>query len=125
MLRQLLHGVVAVLLWVVFVYYWWIVLRRPMNPDTRTALTILAILTLASILSLAAWIYHNIRIHRRLNRRKERRKVRAEIKGDCLGRVIMVDDPYWVQRSNFFEVDVKRSVVSGEPVEQKIFRVRV
>jgi len=125
MLRQLLHGLVAVLLWVVFVYYWWIVLRRPMNPDTRTALTILAILTLASIFCLALWIYHNIRIHRRFHRRKERRSVSIEIKGDSLGRRIVVDDPYAIQHSNYVEVEVRRSVVSGQPIEQKVFRVRV
>jgi len=95
-----------------------------MNPDTRMALTILAILTLASILCLALWIYHNIRIHRRFHRRKERRRVSIEIKGDSLGRRIVIDDPYAIQHSNYVEVEVRRSVVSGQPIEQKVFRAR-
>jgi hypothetical protein len=124
MVRQLLHGVVAVLLWVVFVYYWWIVLRRPMNPDTKTAIITLSVLTSVSILCLAAWIFHNIRIHRRLHRRKQRRRMDVEISRDYLGRPIVIDDPYLLRRSNYVEVEVIRSYVSGRTVERKIIRAR-
>ena len=124
MLRQVLHAIVAVLLWVVFGYYWWIVLRQPMNPDTQMALTILAILTLASILYITFWIFHNIRIHRTQHRRKERRKVEIETGRDYLGRRIVIDDPYALLKSNYIEIEVKRSFVSGEPVEWKVFKTR-
>jgi len=124
MLRQVLHAIVAVLLWVLFGYYWWIVLRQPMNPDTQMALTILAILTLASILYITFWILHNIRIYRTQHRRKERRKVELETGRDYLGRRIVIDDPYALLKSNYIEIDVKRSFVSGEPVEWKVFKTR-
>jgi hypothetical protein len=50
--------------------------------------------------------------------------VSIEIKGDSLGRRIVIDDPYAVQHSNYVEVEVRRSVVSGQPIEQKVFRAR-
>ncbi len=124
MLKQAFHVVIAVLLWIVFGYYWWIVLRRPMNPDTRTALTILAILVLAGIVCLTLWVFHNMRIYRTHHRRKERRKVIFAHDRDYLGRRIVIDDPYALRRSNYIEIEVTTTVVSGEPVEQKTFRAR-
>ena len=124
MLRHAMHAIAAVLLWAVFGYYWWIVLRRPMNPDTRTALSILAILVLAGVIFLTAWVFHNIRIYRTRQRRKERRKALADNDRDYLGRRIVMDDPYMLLRSNYIEVEVTGAAAPGGTVEEKTFRAR-
>jgi len=124
MLRNALHITAAALLWIVFVYYWSIVLRRPMSADTKTALVTLSVLTAASIAFLTAWVFHNVRIHRTMNRRKTRRGVALDVRHDFLGRRIVMDPPAALKRSSYIEVEIVRSFLPGDPFERKIFRPR-
>ena len=124
MLRNALHVTAAALLWVVFVYYWRIVLRRPMNPDTRTALITLSILTAASVLFLAAWVFHNRRTYRARDRRKVRRSVASDPRRDFLGRRLVMESSAALKRSNYIDVDVERDLVSGDPMGRKVFKAR-
>lgn len=124
MLRNTLHIIAAALLWVMFVYYWSIVLRQPMNPDTRTSLVILSILTGLTVAFLTAWIYHNLRIYRTSDRRKHRRSAGSDPTRDYLDRILVFEQPDALARSNYIEVDVKEAFVSGRLVERKIFKPR-
>ncbi len=124
MLRQLLHGTIALLLWVVFIFYWSIVFQRPMSSDTRASLTTLAILTGAGILFLSFWIYHNVRIHKKFRRRKRRREASFHAEADHLGRVIIFDDIDVLRRSHYIEVEVRATGAFDPPVEEKIFKAR-
>jgi hypothetical protein len=123
-LRHTLHITAAALLWVVFVYYWRIVLRRPMNPDTRTALITLSILTAASIVFLAVWVFHNVRTYRALDRRKVRRSVTLEPHRDFLGRRLVMDPSAALKRSHYIDVEFERDLVSGDPRGRKVFKTR-
>jgi hypothetical protein len=123
-LRQLLHGIVALLLWVVFVFYWSIVFQRPMSSDTRASLTTLAIVTGAGILFLSFWVYHNVRIHKKFRRRKRRRDASFLAEADHLGRVIVFEDFEALLRSHYIEVEVRTDDPSDPPVEEKIFKAR-
>ena len=122
MLRHVLHTVVAVLLWVVFVYYWRIVFRQPMNPDTQTALISLAILTLVATVGLTAWVLHNILIYRRLRTRRRRRREGPVPTRDYLGRRIVMNDADRLRRSNHIQVEVIREPHHDVLVEEKIFK---
>ena len=122
MFKHVLHAVVAVLLWIVFVYYWRIVFRQPMNPDTQTALISLALLTLVTTLGLTAWVFHNILIHRRVRTRRQRRREALGPTRDYLGRRIVMDDADRLRRSTHIQVDVVRGRYQDVIVEQKIFR---
>lgn len=122
MCRHVLHAVVAVLLWVVFVYYWRIVFQQPMNPDTRTALIWLSVLTLVATLGLAAWVLHNILIYRRVGTRRKRRREAPGPTRDYLGRRIVMDDADRLRRSNHIQVDVIRGSYNDVVMEQKIFK---
>jgi len=122
MLKQTIHAVVAVLLWVVFVYYWTIVFRQPMNPDTKTALVTLGVLTCLSALCLIAWVVHNVLVRRRVGERRRRRRNSPEPTRDYLGRRIIMENAERLRRSNHIEVEVARSPFHEVLVEHKIFR---
>jgi hypothetical protein len=124
MLRNALHIASSAALWVVFVYYWRIVLRQPMNPDTRTALVILTALALLGIVYITAWIYHNLRIFRTSDRRRKRRNVAWTAERDYLGRILVFERRETLERSNYIEVEMKDGFVGGRWVERKIFKPR-
>jgi hypothetical protein len=122
MLRHFVHAVVAALLWVVFIYYWRIVFRQPMNPDTRTALMTLAILTFATTVYLSGWVVHNIQIHRRVRSRRQRRRETPGPTRDYLGRRIVLGDTERLRRAHHIEVDVFRASRDDHVLEQKVFK---
>ena len=121
--RNVLHVVVAILLWVVFVLYWRLVMARPMNSDTRVAVFALSLLCLAGIVYLTFWILHNKGIARRFkDRRRGRRRAFRDPIQDYLGRWVIVDTPDELRQANYIEVEVKTSVVNEKTVEEKVFR---
>lgn len=124
MLKDTLHLIASAVLWIVFVIYWRIVLGRPMNPDTRTALAVLSIIISFSVIYLAFWVRHNVRIYRRANRRKARRRVERSFDRDYLGRILVFEERDRLARSNYIEVEVRPGFVAGRPVERKVFRAR-
>jgi hypothetical protein len=124
MLRNTLHATAAALLWVVFIYYWCIVLRRPMSADTKTALVTLSVITAVSMGCIAVWVFHNVRVYRALDRRKARRGAVLDTHRDVLGRRVIIGDPAVLKRATYIEVDVERGFVAGDPAEWKVFRSR-
>jgi hypothetical protein len=121
-LRNTIHAIVAVLLWVVFVRYWQIVMRRPMSEDTQVAIVTLGALAFLSALYLVLWVYYNVRLARRLQRRKARLMGVDTPMRDYMGRWIVVDDAADMHRSNYIEIEVKRIVRPDGAIEEKILR---
>jgi hypothetical protein len=121
-LRHLLHAILAILLWIVFVIYWRIVFQRPMSPETKIALFTLGSIAFLSILFLSVWVFHNILISKKLHRRKERRGGMREPNQDFMGRWIVIDHPEVLRRASYIEVEVKSNMVDGKVVKEKIFR---
>ena len=122
MSRHVLHVTGAVLLWVVFVLYWRIVARRPLNPETRIAAVSLGILSLLTIIYLGFWVFHNIRISQKFGRRKGKRRKRKDPIQDYLGRWIVVDNPKAARTARYVEVEVRSNIVNGKVIEEKLFR---
>jgi hypothetical protein len=122
MLKHVLHVVGAVLMWVVFAVYWRIVAQRPLNPETKTAIVSLAILSLFTMIYLGFWVFYNIRISERHGRRKVKRRKRKDPIQDYLGRWIVVDNPRAVRTARYVEVDVRSNIVNERVVEEKVFR---
>ena len=112
MLRQIFHLIVSVLLWAVFVYYWTIVMRRPMNPDTKTALLCLAVLIAASAVCLFLWVYYNIRLHRRVGERRVHRRDAPQPTHDYLGRVLLMENPDRLHKANYVRVIIRYRTAS-------------
>ncbi|MDH3216453.1 MAG: hypothetical protein OEN01_09205 [Candidatus Krumholzibacteria bacterium] len=122
-MRNTIHFIIAVLLWIVFVYYWQLVMQRPMNPDTRAALIALGVLSLFSIVYLTGWVFYNIRIARKFQRRKVRQSYTVQPVQDFMGRWIVADRPEILRAANNIEIVIKSSVVQDKTIEEKIFRV--
>lgn len=120
--RNTIHAVAALVLWGVFAIYWRIVMRRPVNADTKIAVASLAILSIMTMIYLVFWVRHNIQIARKHGRRKVRRRgVRGPIQ-DYLGRWLVVDDPARLQSAKYIEVEIKSGVLNRRIVEEKVFR---
>ena len=122
MFRQILHSIIAVLLWFIFAYYWTIVFRRPMNPDTKTALIALSVLTLVSAVCLVVWVFHNIRVFRTVQHRRRHRREASEPDRDYLGRRMVMENLDVLKRSNHVEVGVVRDRSGTTVIEAKVFR---
>ena len=121
-MRSTIHAIIAVLLWVVFVCYWQIVMRRPMSEDTQLALVTLGALAFLSALYLVVWVYYNVRLARRLQRRRTRLMGVDTPMRDYMGRWIVVDNATDLRQSNYIEIEVKRIVRTDGVTEEKILR---
>lgn len=87
--RKMRQIALALLSWALFAYYWWLVSRRRLNPETLAALTILIVAIGTVWLVTLFWIRHNQLVARRAgDRRKKRRMPPPELSTDTLGRRI-------------------------------------
>jgi hypothetical protein len=121
-MRNAFHAVFAVLLWVLYAYYWSIVSQQPVNRHTQVALASLGVLASLAIIALVVWIFHNLRIARRYSRRTTRPPCPKESVRDYLGRWIICDDPVGLLKANYIEIDIKSTTAGERTVEEKIFR---
>ena len=121
-MRNILHALLAVLLWVVFGFYWYLVANRGMNQDTRTALFTLSVLSIFSALGMSIWIYHNERIYRKLGRRSGRRANISVPSFDYMGRWVAIRDLKKLRAANHIAVEVKKTLHRNRSIEEKIFR---
>jgi hypothetical protein len=120
--RSNLHTVLGALLWVVFAYYWYLVVQRPLTPHTKIAL--IAVGSLVGGISVFSiyWIFHNIRIAKKRGRRRERRDAPDKPTQDFLGRTYVTQSDDELQNARYLEVQVFE-VEGGETVmEYKTFR---
>ena len=121
-MRNTVHGMISVLLWIVFIRYWQIVMRVPMNDDTKLAIVTLGSLALLAAVYLVAWVFYNIRLSKRLQRRKTRLVTADPPLRDYVGRWIIVDRPADLATANYIEVEVHRTLTEDKTIEEKIFR---
>ncbi len=61
-MRNFLHYLVSVLLWILFGYYWYVVVERQIGRDSLQPLLILIGLTVLGLSITLWWIAHNKRI---------------------------------------------------------------
>jgi hypothetical protein len=121
-MRNVAHTVLAVLLWILYGYYWSIVSQQPVNRHTQVALVSLGVLAAITIVILVVWIFHNLRISRRYSRRTARPPSPKESVRDYVGRWIICDDPAALLTANYIEIDIKSTKTGERTVEEKIFR---
>ena len=61
-MRNFLHYLISILLWVLFGYYWYVVVQRQIDRDTLQPLAILFAITALGLAITLWWIAHNKRI---------------------------------------------------------------
>ena len=112
--RLVLHVALAVLGWVLFVYFWRIVGERGLSPGAMISLVAMALFLAAVIVSTTLWIVHNLNIAR-TNRRKGRREVPdLPYRQDKIGYTIENEDFESLKGARFIEIDIER--------DRKIYR---
>ncbi len=123
--RVLSQSALALIAWVLFAYYWWLVSRRRLNPATLSALTILFASVGFVCLVTLFWIRHNLQVARRAQgRRKNRRNPPSESEYDTLGRKIeeMGTEPlssaHYVELEVLQDGGVKRYHATAPPAEE-------
>lgn len=91
--RRLLHLLIALAGWALFLWWWWLVLGRTDPQEVRfTGIFILATLVLCVVMT-GLWAAHNVAIFKRRGPRKRVRDVTYDFSRDRLGRVVSFGGP--------------------------------
>ncbi len=105
--RLVLHVALAVLGWVLFVYFWRLVGERGLSAGALISLVAMAVFLAAVIISTTLWIVHNLNIAR-TNRRKGRREVpELPYRQDKIGYTIENDDFESLKGARLIEVGIE------------------
>ncbi len=105
--RLVLHVALAVLGWILFVYFWRIVGERGLSPGALISLVAMAVFLAAVIISTTLWIMHNLKIAR-TNRRKGRREVpELAYRRDKIGCTIENEDFESLREARLIEIDIE------------------
>ena len=83
---RLLHLLLALSGWVLFVYWWLIVFRRVTPAEIRFTLIFIAAAVAIIVLVTAFWVFHNKSLFRRRNARVRAIESSSAIKHDAIGR---------------------------------------
>jgi hypothetical protein len=105
--RLVFHVALAVLGWVLFVYFWRIVGERGLSAGALISLIAMVAFVAAVIVSTTLWIVHNVNIAR-TNRRKGGREVpELPYRQDKIGYTIENEDFESLKGERFIEVDIE------------------
>jgi hypothetical protein len=86
--RRVLHTIIALGGWALFVYWWWLVFHRVSRHEVRFTALFIAISLAVIVLITAAWAFHNLQIFRRRPGRTHVRDVEANYRLDGVGRSV-------------------------------------
>ena len=88
-MRNALHTLVSILMWILFVYYWYLVVSRQINIASFQAIGTLALLTLVILLLTVWWIAHNKALASQNRRRQPPPPVPEWFEKDHLGQKLV------------------------------------
>ncbi len=86
--RRVVHTLMALAGWVVFVYWWWLVFRRVNATEVRYTLWFIAIALVVIVFVTVLWAIHNARLFRKRGPRTQVRLVREDFSRDTVGRLV-------------------------------------
>ena len=108
--RRLLHALMTLAGWVLFIYWWWIVFRRVSEQEIRYTLHFLAIALTVIVVVTAFWVIHNRMIFARKGARKKSVDSLGFVKRDSIGRRVRFAEPReTLVGSSLVRVDVKET----------------
>ena len=90
-MRNALHVIVSILMWILFGYYWYVVGRRQIDTTSLQAVGVLALITIVGIILTIWWIAHNRNLARRNRRQAAPPPVPETFTTDFLGRPLSGD----------------------------------
>jgi hypothetical protein len=86
--RRVLHTLIAIAGWVLFVYWWWLVFQRVNTTEVRYTLWSIVLALLVIVLVTALWALHNLMLYRRHGPRTKVREVPEDFSHDSVGRPV-------------------------------------
>ncbi|NCQ35358.1 hypothetical protein GW813_09885 [bacterium] len=104
--RNYLHYLFAILLWILFGYYWYIVSGRRLTLATFQALFVLGAVSLLGLLLTVLWVRHNKNIARQNRRSGSRAKVPESMDHDHLGRPVLGPPQVQLQAAGVISIDI-------------------
>ncbi|MCB1162379.1 MAG: hypothetical protein R3C71_11065 [Candidatus Krumholzibacteriia bacterium] len=108
MIRRILHILIALASWVLFVDYWFLVLGQPLSPGLRVALGFMVVSVLLLPILVYLWILHNLRVARRWRaRRGERQDPHEDFHEDFLGRSLAGTDLHTLQGARELVIELQ------------------
>ncbi len=105
-LRNFIHYLFSVLLWILFGYYWYVVSGRRISLATFQAVIILAIVSLLGLLATALWVQHNKRIARRNRRAAPPAPPVESHERDYLGRPVVLADGVDIRQARVISINL-------------------
>lgn len=104
--RNFLHYLFSILLWVLFGYYWYIVSGRRLTFATFQALLVLVAVSLLGLLLTVIWVRHNQNIARQNRRSGSRPKVPETMDHDHIGRPVIGPPQAQLQAAGVISIDI-------------------
>jgi hypothetical protein len=92
-LRRLLHTLVALGGWLLFIYWWWLVFHRVSRSEIQFTLYFVTASLVVIVLATALWARHNVRIYRKRGPRTHLREVAIDLSHDGVGRPVSFGGP--------------------------------
>jgi hypothetical protein len=83
---RVLHGLIALAGWVLFIYWWWLVFRRVSPHEIRFTLIFLPVAAAVIVAITTFWVFHNRSLFRRRNARVRAIEASSAVKVDAVGR---------------------------------------
>jgi len=118
-MRQVIHGLVSILLWIVFVYYWFLVAHQSAGAGVLLAVKVLAVLVVLGVAATVVWVRHNERLARR-NRRTRTREAPPEVLDvDHVGRRVEPPGLEELRRAKVTEVSIGRDEIKSYDVTRE------
>lgn len=121
-MRTTLHIVLGVLLWAVFAWYWYLVMKQPVTDETKRALAIVGAIVAVITIFDFFWVLYNVRLARRSRRRSRPAEVPAPLL-DFLGRTFVTQNDETLRRARYIEVHVVQMEGGESAGGHKLFRV--
>jgi len=118
-MRQVIHGLVSILLWVVFFYYWFLVTHQSTSAGVLLAVKVLAVLVLIGVVLTVLWVKHNERLARRERRRDPRPTLPESLDTDHVGRSVASPGLKELRRAKVTEVSIDSDDVKSYDVTRE------
>ncbi len=113
------HGLLAVLGWILFGYFWRVVMSVGLSAGARTALFAMVLFLAALLLLTTWWIAHNVRVARRDRRRGNPNLVEKLYIFDTCGMRVEMPDHARLKTASVIEITIDgthktyRAIVEG------------
>ena len=105
-MRNFLHYLISILLWILFGYYWYVVVQRQIGRDSVQPLGILFAITVLGLAVTLWWIAHNKRIASKGRRTETLPQPPEPFDQDYLGRPLVGSTVEDLKKARIIDIDL-------------------